>query len=140
MEEVPAGETEETGVDVDKSLKNYDLEGKELDASAFDLGEYEDVLKEAGVENDGDNVDQVENANDHMDHVENGNVEPVENDGHVENGGDHVEPAESAKEGDKEDTSAHDDKTSTHEEDPGDNNSGNDTTHPDNNTTQFSVC
>ena len=49
MEEVPAGEAEETGVDVDKILKNYDLEGKELDAGAFDLGEYEDVLKEAGV-------------------------------------------------------------------------------------------
>lgn len=51
MEEVPAGETEvEAGVDVDKILKNYDLEGKELDAGTFDLGEYEDVLKEAGVE------------------------------------------------------------------------------------------
>ena len=51
MEEVPTGETEvEAGVDVDKILKNYDLEGKELDAGTFDLGEYEDVLKEAGVE------------------------------------------------------------------------------------------
>ena len=40
----------EAGVDVDKILKNYDLEGKELDAGTFDLGEYEDVLKEAGVE------------------------------------------------------------------------------------------
>ena len=51
MEEVPAGETEvEAGVDVDKILKNYDLEGKELDTGTFDLGEYEDVLKEAGVE------------------------------------------------------------------------------------------
>ena len=65
MEEVPAGETEvEAGVDVDKILKNYDLEGKELDASAFDLGEYEDVLKEAGVEDaqdkEGVHADQEE--------------------------------------------------------------------------------
>lgn len=64
MEEVPAGETEvEAGVDVDKILKNYDLEGKELDAGTFDLGEYEDVLKEAGVEDaqdtEGGHADQT---------------------------------------------------------------------------------
>ena len=124
MEEVPAGETEvDAGVDVDKILKNYDLEGKELDAGTFDLGEYEDVLKEAGVED----AQDTEGGHGHQD---------GDQDGDQDKEGDQTGDQNKASDQEKVDDQNKDqDKTDNPNTSHQDNKPSDNTT-----TTQFLVC
>ena len=144
MEEVPAGETEvEAGVDVDKILKNYDLEGKELDAGTFDLGEYEDVLKEAGVED----AQDTEGGHADLDGDQDGEQDG-DQDGDQDTASDQDKVNDQDKEGDQtgdQDKASDQDKVNDQNKDQDKTDNPN-TSHQDNKpsddttTTQFLVC